>query len=283
MALVDSLPEAFVHVAADLDRERERCTKPKHLWVNVVRAAVQCGRLVFEALDHGLLGQLTGLREFAGIFTERESDGAARCFWTFAVISTLARDRPSRIKPNAVAFDYPPVKTNAKNKALGRNGKVLRRRRYTNPKTGRRGSKLQGEIASVIDDYDEADTLAHLRVQANNYADACRTLAELAREDTALQQAAREAKLNATERKIIVALGELGAFGARRYKKEDAATAVGAPPDSTLIGTSLAGLKKRGILNNTYRCDGKAGYFLTELGREIFLMVTSSQSMVMSD
>ncbi|MCP4246970.1 MAG: hypothetical protein GY778_07960 [bacterium] len=157
MALIDSLPETLLHLAADLDRERERCTKPKHLYVNVDRAAVQCGRLVFEALDHGLLGKMAGLREFAGIFTERESDGAARWLWTFLVIPSLARDWPSRIKPNAMAFDFPPFKRNDKGQLLKRNGNVVRRRRRTDPQTGVETVTVQSHPVRVVEDYDEAD------------------------------------------------------------------------------------------------------------------------------
>lgn len=128
--------------------------------------------------------------------------------WFFAIGSWLVLSFPSRFRERAAAWDRKQAATDETGRPIGRDGETLRLRWSKDgkplpdgfqPKTGRElagcSGRLDGEIASSSDFYDESDWLAHQRVRCEVYADACRLLSDLLRpitESTGTQAAAKQ-------------------------------------------------------------------------------------------
>jgi DNA-binding CsgD family transcriptional regulator len=175
-----AIADTFHVVAGDFERARDQNHKPRHIFIGIYRAAIQAARLTIEAAKEDLFPGGRHLRDWIALIKRPITDNSALGFWKTAVVPYLASQYPSRIKPNSSAFDFPEVKTDAEGRILGLDGKPLKQVRYRDPRTGLRGWRLNGEPATVVDDYDQVDHIAHLRTQATNYADACRLLAHLA-------------------------------------------------------------------------------------------------------
>ena len=179
----------FEAITRELERARVQETKPKHLFVHMRRAVIQAARLLLEAMDAGRFDRPKKARDFIGPFGNAKGgvpipidqlpDDQLLLIWRFLAVPWLSTEYLSEFKADAGAYDWPKVKTDAKGRLLGKNGKRLRRVSYKDPKTGRTGWKLSGKIATVIDDYDEADGIAHLRAEVQDHADACRLLADV--------------------------------------------------------------------------------------------------------
>jgi len=112
--------------------------------------------------------------------------------WMFAVGSWLVRDFPDRFRDKARSYDWSQILTDKAGYPIGKNGKRLEPRWYKNgkllPKSfeyafqkdgANYSGRLNGRLVLREELYDEADWLAHLRIRAEVYSDACRVLAEL--------------------------------------------------------------------------------------------------------
>ncbi|MDP6438335.1 MAG: hypothetical protein QGH74_01745, partial [Candidatus Brocadiia bacterium] len=186
-----ALADAFEHLAADIDLARHKSVKPKHLFVDMRRAAIQAGRLALEAAEAEAILNFPDMSKnlvgFASLLkpSVAESDDSALGFWKMGVLPWLKAKAPNNMKPHAGAFDFPPPKTDTEGNLLGKDGRPARVRYFDRDgqeidratweaaAPGDRG-RVEREVASVVDDYDEADSLAHLRTQAGDYADGCR-------------------------------------------------------------------------------------------------------------
>ncbi len=195
-----SYADTFNHLAAHFDRAGDKSVKPKHLYVDMRRAAIRAGRLAFEVAKARAIPNHVKMCdhwvEVAQVmFKAMPTGDSAWGFWKFAVLPGIkAVARPGKLTDDAGAFDFPPPKTDAKGHLLGKDGERARVRYFKRDgqevdqatweaaAPGDRG-KAKREVASVVDDYDEADMLAHGRTQAGDYADACRALAALLREE----------------------------------------------------------------------------------------------------
>ncbi len=177
--------------------------KPTHLRVNLEQTAVRAGALLDEA---GRAGAFTGdpwwrdgrspVHPESGIGSMMQYGSDAefhRGLWTFAIGSWLAKRYQSRFRAKAGDWDWSQIATDEKGRPLGRDRKPIRGRWYKDGKPlraraglappyppGTYSYRLEGTPAHVDDFYTEEDTLAHLRVRAEVYEDACRLLAELA-------------------------------------------------------------------------------------------------------
>ena len=213
--LADKLDEA----KRELNLAREQSTKAMHLYIRARRAAVQAARAVAAAVDLGFseiwpqgwwvlsamrnpddpdrppatiqVGERKAEIRSMKIGSGCNPDGTLRDDTAFAVwiqqICPVMRSRHTTGKADAGAFDIPKVKTDDQGRILGRDGKPLQPVEKTDPETGEpAGSYLQGPEARVTDDYDEADTLEHLRCQAADWVDACDVAADLIRKKSTI-------------------------------------------------------------------------------------------------
>ena len=210
--LADTLDEA----KRELNLAREQSTKPKHLYIRARRAAVQAARAVAAAVDLGFseiwpqgwwvlsamrnpddpdrppvtiqIGEWKAEMRSMKLGSGCNPDGTLRDDTAFAVwiqqICPVMRSRQTTGKADAGVFDIPKVKTDDQGRTLGRDGKPLQLVAETDTETGEpAGWYLQGPVARVTDDYDEADALEHLRCQAADWVDACDVAADLIRGD----------------------------------------------------------------------------------------------------
>ncbi len=208
------LANALDEAKRELNLTREQSTKPNHLYIRARRAAVQAARAVAAAVDLGfseiwpqgwwVLSAMRnpddpnrppvtiqkGERKYEVRSMKFGSgcnpDGTLRDDTAFEVwkqlICPMLLSRQTTAKADAGAFDFPRAKTDAQGQVLGRDGKPLQLIEKTDPETGEpAGSSLQAPIARVTDDYDEADTLEHMRCQVADWVDACAVAADLIR------------------------------------------------------------------------------------------------------
>jgi hypothetical protein len=206
------LAAALDEAKRELNLARGQSTKPKHLFVRARRAVVQAARAVAAAVDLGFteiwpqgrwvlsamrrpddpnrppatiqVGEWKAKVRSLKFGSGCNADGTLRDDAAFAVwkqqICPVLRSRHSTAKADAGAFDFPTVKTDDQGRILGRDGKPLPVVEKTDRETGEpAGWYLHGQEARVTDDYDEADTLEHLRCQAADWIDACDVAAEL--------------------------------------------------------------------------------------------------------
>ena len=220
--------------AIGFDDFAKRATKSVHLANDIQETAVRAGRLLIEAIDAnafpkshvrktGEWWDRTSGRVPGGIiavspkFEWREGEPLPgdrpeylekvrnlsqphqfTVCWIFAVGSWLVRHFPSRFRHGAAEYDWPHMAMGKDGRAIGKDGKPLRRRcsRDGQPlpddfvltddsPSGTYEFYLDGEIAYRHDFYDEADHLDHCRKRAEVYADACRVLVDLMVPDAA--------------------------------------------------------------------------------------------------
>ena len=182
----------FYQLAGRFQEYATRAVKPSHLLVDVEQSAVRAGRLLQEAANAGTFRTEKWWREgmLDGWSFSSESEQFS-WLWTFAVGSLVKHHRP-RFRDEAESWDWSHVATDEEGRPLGEDGKPLRRRWYKNgePRSddfcwnrskvepGKYERRLDVKPAKRTDFYGGSDTLAHLRVRAEVYADACRLLAE---------------------------------------------------------------------------------------------------------
>ncbi len=169
---------AFSALATELDRAITQDTRPKHLWVSGYRCGAQAGRLMLELVEHFPTAKWSGPKGAAAVLKRPIHDGNAWLYWKLFVVPWLKAKFPSRLKPEAGTYDWPMLKVDSEGRPLGHDGAPLQQVNYTDADTGQRGWKLNGEIATVVDDYDEVDAMKHLRLWAGDYVDAMRLVAE---------------------------------------------------------------------------------------------------------
>lgn len=173
----------FKRIAGEFDRIVTQCQKSKHLFIQSSRTVAKAGRLLFKAIDDGVLPhRFTGLVNLAKLNANPMSDANAMGFFGLFGTAFLKSVYPERFNSNAGAFALSPKpKTDENGKLLGRHGQPV-----TWVVTGEKGkpgysARLSDEVATVADDYDELDGLEHLRARTVDYADTCRALAEVFR------------------------------------------------------------------------------------------------------
>ena len=139
---------------------------------------------------------------------------------------------PGEFRADAGAFDLPAVKTDARGRVLGKDGRPLGtlvdghpvtrqelrqllREAEADIQAGRKpriGRLEKTEPATVLDDYDTMDCLSHLRALVLDWADACRAAARLLRAPEGHQDALpwkkpkRSTKRGEGQAKLIAAL-----------------------------------------------------------------------------
>jgi hypothetical protein len=208
-------------VKRELNLAREQDTRSNHLHNRAWRTAVQAARAVADAVDLGFFEiwprgpwVLSGMRnpddpdrtpltiqfgEWKGQVVSMKygsgcnPDGTLRDDTAFAVwtqeICPVMRSTKTASKADAGAYDFPRLKTDDQGKILGQDGMPLEVVETTDPKTGElTGEEIDGPAATVVDDYDEADALAHLRCQAADWVDACDVAADLIRKEAGANQ-----------------------------------------------------------------------------------------------
>ncbi len=180
MASPDQLSKKFLACAREIGRARKQSRRPKHLYVHVRRVAIRATRLVLDSADEAPF--IRELKNFSIVFKDLRPDHNVIAFWKLSVLPALRARSPSSFAADAGAFDFPKAKLDAKGRVLGRDGKPLRKTTKRDRKGRIVSGSLSGEIALITDDYDDTDTLEHLRAQALDWQNACEVLAEMARE-----------------------------------------------------------------------------------------------------
>ena len=111
--------------------------------------------------------------------------------WTFAIGSWLVKAFPDRFRHGAAEYDWLHVATDREGYPVDKDGKRILARWYRNGRPLPRGfvwrpglrGKYQwrgdGQLVDREELYDESDWLAHLRIRAEVYSDACLVLAVL--------------------------------------------------------------------------------------------------------
>jgi hypothetical protein len=114
---------------------------------------------------------------------ETASDKQLARLWVFPILAMVKAFVPSSLKANAGAYDYKTARMGDQGQLLDIDGKP---RGYVkeiqiDPDSGDPvcNWQLSGEQAYVGDDYDDADSIAHLRASVGDWADACSALADL--------------------------------------------------------------------------------------------------------
>jgi len=171
--------DTFRRLADDLDHDRKPATRPQHLSERLYRTEVQAGRLILSIVE----GQhcpnvLENLRGLAGKLGDRSGANVAM-YWRTFVVPYLGKRHGGAFKGNAGNYAYPTVKTDAEGQPLGKDGQVLEGVEHKDEETGRTSWRLEGQMATIADDFDDADGLDYLGNRADDYANACRLLAGL--------------------------------------------------------------------------------------------------------
>jgi hypothetical protein len=210
------LAVALDEAKRELNLAREQSTKPRHLFIRARRAAVQAARAVAAAVDLGFTAiwpqgpwtlssircpddpsrppatiqiaewkaRVSSIKFGSGCNADGSlPDDTAFAVWTLKICPAL-RSRHTTAKADAGGFDFPKIKTDDQGRILGRDGKPLPIVKKIDHKTGEVAAwHLQGSAARITDDYDEGDTLEHLRCQAADWVDACEVAAALIRNE----------------------------------------------------------------------------------------------------
>jgi len=174
--------ETLRRASCEINLACRQSTRSRHLFIRTRRTAVQASRAVANLVDLGFHEVWPG---GASLLSKRRhpdqplGDDAAFSFWKIFICPAI-RGRQSTSKADAGAFDFSPVKTDGEGRILGRDGQPLTKVEETeDAEGGSVGCRLSGPAARVSDDYDEVETLEHLRCQAADWADVCDDVVDL--------------------------------------------------------------------------------------------------------
>jgi hypothetical protein len=177
-------------VAEELNRARKQEVRPKHLWICGRRSGVEAMRMLSLAME---IKDLEGTHPLQMIFSliNRGEPGDSLPIgkrlppdqliwtWTMFTLPWLRKMRPEFFRTDSGVYDFPRIKTNKRGQALNRQGKPVRVK-LEKDKSGKViAGKWIDEAATVIDNYDEADLMAHLRLQYQDWSDGCLALADI--------------------------------------------------------------------------------------------------------
>ncbi len=158
---------------------------PECLHFELLDCELRAGQSALKALQHSLIDRPAGPMEFYFLMDGRLGDKAV-VLWRYGAVPLMESIASGRNagKPGVL---FPPIKTNGQGRTLGRDGKPLPGQWYgndgdlladldaTQPPAGARW-RLGREMDAESDRCELPEAGEHLRAEARNLADACRTL-----------------------------------------------------------------------------------------------------------
>lgn len=216
----------FHRFAHELDLAREQEKKVVHLWARGARAMIQASRLVVDALNSGALANCPELDEMIRIFKNKTMKGTsgkiyfdgerihvhlqlptmpkgvislkeidderAAILWVMAIMPVLRKHVPTAFKLDAGKYDGGWYLKDEDGNLVTREGKRITRikQEELDPATRILHEKwgLSDKPVERRELYDLDDWLSHVRNQVGDWADACRAMAELLRDELASTQ-----------------------------------------------------------------------------------------------
>jgi|GEM_PF-4503796 len=198
--------------------------------------------------------------------------------WIFAIGSWLVCSFPERFREGAGEWDWTHVATNKDGLVLGKDGKPLVGHWYKNGvqlpddfkwspscNDGDYAWRLEGEAAHETDSYTEDDWLAHQRIRAEVYADACLVLSELIGHAAPLDQ---QSEFTPTPDDVTI-LRDIADCKTTRVQADiEASTYL----SRKKIGKRLKVLEEHGLVHYPH---GRRGVAITGAGRALLAEIAS--------
>ena len=232
----------FVELAEELERARRDDVKPRHLHHNMNAAAVRACRFVIAMAKEGRLKNAGGILRIVSITkpSPAEDDTAALGLWRMFVVPWVRPQCPERFRSQKTGVtDLPAVIKDAKGRPVDKHGRPLMWQWSSKPprdKTDKKAIKawirsrpsgrLKGEPVHLgpmsdtgcLDDYDDADSLAHLRAEGGDWANAFLVLESMV-QDGGNTEDYREARWFSENTKVPPARLRQAALSGRKAKR----------------------------------------------------------------